>query len=1037
MNNVDKWPLILAGPILRRVETKLVAVWIALTKPAKVRVDVWEGSKEMPAKNDEKPYHSGEAQTRRIGDNLHIAVVMVKFPGEKALSPGKIYSYNVKFPDVADKPDLHSLGLLKDNGNIKKNLILGYEIDFLPSFALPPNKITELKILHGSCRRTDAQWEDGLAWIDKIISENRNEDAVIEAKQRPHQLFLTGDQIYADSVSASLLPQLIDSGEELLGGNEFLPTEWSKESGNKEKYWKANRKNFPPGFRDRLIDTEARFTSGDVQNHLISFGEYAAMYLYVWSNALWDLDKLEGFEDILRKIDELPPTWGAIFHKRHSDMMKANYRDYVFDEKIMEKSLNLFLNEKVLGNFTKDELKAVVKYIDAEDMKATMTIDDIINKYSLGNKEKSVLEEPVKKITVFINNTRSNEELEGFKKFFSYFKGWFKQLYHECAHYERQKDESRKFYGEWPNHVPTILNVRRALANIPTYMMADDHEVTDDWNLNAMWCNRTFTSPLGRTILRNGMLACALFQNWGNNPEKYARESYWFSIDKKFIIGLDEEKISNDLKTVFSNQKSYTGNQKATLSDKAILKKQAEGEWLLSDPANGNEFLIRKYGKKDAETVRVIGNPHAALLDRVEKLFPGGSGASPTEDALKTASEIDHLLGLDQARVEGEDGRWRLPENRTPPLKWHFSVEGPKHKVLVLDNRTRRSFVSYVGPLSNLSEKAMEEQIPPGPLPEGKEVLFVVAPLPIFWPSILEELINPLAYRFFDLKDYRDGGPNVRSGMIGTNPDAIEGWSNDPPSLEALLKRLAPYRQVVLLSGDVHYASSQVISYWNKDEYKQGKKPARFAQLISSGMRNIMPDYIQTISRTFPMAQNILRSKIGAERLGWDKSEKSLLIFKSGVTLPPVLAAKLNESPVLLPTYGWPKGTKINRDPDWAWRNEPVIDQRPEEDRPQTTQYLSIADEPNLDVYAKITAKHAEQMSQLPNTRQILFAVNLGMVTFEKSGETLTAIHDIYAVPFIADLKNKEPQPYELFTQHKIALVAPDNLKKPVIGGKL
>src|SRR5262249_34694990 len=32
--------------------------------------------------------------------------------------------------------------------------------------------------------------------------------------------------------------------------------------------------------------------------------------------------------------------------------------------------------------------------------------------------------------------------------------------------------------------------VRRALANIATYMICDDHEVTDDWYLNRLWCNR-------------------------------------------------------------------------------------------------------------------------------------------------------------------------------------------------------------------------------------------------------------------------------------------------------------------------------------------------------------------------------------------------------------------------------------------------------------------------------------------------------------------------------------------------------------------
>jgi hypothetical protein len=32
--------------------------------------------------------------------------------------------------------------------------------------------------------------------------------------------------------------------------------------------------------------------------------------------------------------------------------------------------------------------------------------------------------------------------------------------------------------------------VRRILANIPTYMMFDDHDITDDWNITREWNER-------------------------------------------------------------------------------------------------------------------------------------------------------------------------------------------------------------------------------------------------------------------------------------------------------------------------------------------------------------------------------------------------------------------------------------------------------------------------------------------------------------------------------------------------------------------
>lgn len=64
--------------------------------------------------------------------------------------------------------------------------------------------------------------------------------------------------------------------------------------------------------------------------------------------------------------------------------------------------------------------------------------------------------------------------------------------------------------------------VRRALANVPTYMIFDDHDVSDDWNLNRAWCQRVLGSTLGYQVVRNAMLAYALFQAWGNTPEQFA-----------------------------------------------------------------------------------------------------------------------------------------------------------------------------------------------------------------------------------------------------------------------------------------------------------------------------------------------------------------------------------------------------------------------------------------------------------------------------------------------------------------------------------
>lgn len=48
--------------------------------------------------------------------------------------------------------------------------------------------------------------------------------------------------------------------------------------------------------------------------------------------------------------------------------------------------------------------------------------------------------------------------------------------------------------------------------------------MTDDWNFSQFWKNRVYTTSLGIQILRNGMMAYTIFQDWGNVPSEYPYE---------------------------------------------------------------------------------------------------------------------------------------------------------------------------------------------------------------------------------------------------------------------------------------------------------------------------------------------------------------------------------------------------------------------------------------------------------------------------------------------------------------------------------
>ena len=422
-------PLILSGPILRRVEPSLVAVQVALSQSCTVKLSLWENQiKTSDAKDTNIWFRSPDpgAKSVRIGDQLHMCVVTVRLPEAKTLVPERLYSYDLELTPTGQttKQNFKSLGLLANDpanadpdGDNTKRLALGYEVDLLPCVVLPPKELTDFRLIHGSCRDTDTPFPDGLAWLDDLLS---GEQAYKSPLKRPHQLFLTGDQIYADEAAAPLIVMLNEVGRTLIG-KEQLPI-IAKPDLTKTTAIDADTLHFPPRRRHNIVVNEGGMTTTDGASHLMSFGEFCAMYLFVWNNEVWP---------------EFPP-----FEKTQPD--GTNVRTF--------------------------ELPA-----------------------DWNTQVGAVLSNAIEK--------RDNGELVEIEEY-------------TLETYNRdiaRLTELRR----------TLPKVRRALANIPTYMIFDDHEITDDWFLNPTWRDRVLTAPLGSAIIRNGMLAYSLFQGWGNDPVKF------------------------------------------------------------------------------------------------------------------------------------------------------------------------------------------------------------------------------------------------------------------------------------------------------------------------------------------------------------------------------------------------------------------------------------------------------------------------------------------------------------------------------------
>ena len=785
-------PVVLAGPIVRRVEPRLCSFWIALRDPADtVTATIWRGIQVAGASagtvaSGDARVASASVATRRFGKQLHVALVTIKIPSPAPpLTPGTIYAYDIQ----VGAQGLKQLGLLSNETadsippevrpHRALGLALGYVDGRLPSFVTPPPLIEQTRLAHCSCRNTIGPGFDALAWLDDVI-----EAKLTDPIERPQQLFMTGDQIYADDLSSALLFMISGLASQIVGSNEQLHVVTTPPSGTPlDKRFDATIDNFPPNRRHKVVVELGGYTTGDGHNHLLSFGEYAAMYLAAWSPRVWSA---LGTPDQI--FLPLPPDAIQLWP--------------FFDEPEKAKPFNGDVR------LLRDRAKAANSGFASQVARAVL----------------------------------------------------FRQ---------------------------SVPHIARALANVATYMIFDDHDVTDDWNLNKKWTNRVYSKEFGRQIVRNAVMAYGLFQGWGNDPVAFE-----------------------------------TGKNKE-------------------------------------------------LLDEVERLY-AGSGPYPVAGSTE---RIDTLAGVTGAAFGQQ-------------AVWNYIVPAPKMQVVVLDTRTRRKFTGqgYLPPdLVGLNRDA---QLPAGPFTDGRELVFVVSAAPVLGPDIIDSLGWPAAQVAIDVVHVGKGldGSGTQKANVGVEKYDAEGWSTNDLAREDLLKRLATYPRVVILSGDVHFACSVTLDY-----YKTGvTAPSRIVQLTSSPARNQFKAVVKLLLRQNAMLQRV-ETEFSTSRLAW--TGPSSLVVPPGQFVSPGRRSRMKRSPALLPADGWPAATAFPSDkpPDWRWRLTVQRDPRGESALPTALrqQLFPAADELNesnaLPAYRNIATRHqTAAATRFEFLRQMIFKSNIGIVRLSK-----------------------------------------------------
>ncbi|MGW1529611.1 hypothetical protein ACWCP5_41060, partial [Streptomyces sp. NPDC002159] len=86
----------------------------------------------------------------------------------------------------------------------------------------------------------------------------------------------------------------------------------------------------------------------------------------------------------------------------------------------------------------------------------------------------------------------------------------------ETLNTDKALETRRKKYEEQANTLAqfaiSVPKIRRLMANLPVYMIFDDHDITDDWNISNDWMQKVGNAPLGRHVIANGLTAYWAFQ---------------------------------------------------------------------------------------------------------------------------------------------------------------------------------------------------------------------------------------------------------------------------------------------------------------------------------------------------------------------------------------------------------------------------------------------------------------------------------------------------------------------------------------------
>jgi hypothetical protein len=414
-----KLPLVLAGPIVRRAQPDAVWFWIACSEKITNCTPVITVYNRDGSVNVERmALEPAPPRVIRLGERLWVALVVAR-PKNQKFKPGLTYGYDL---------------VITDGGSSTKNLLQRLGVAY-PPFDRPTFQLGSKRLVHGSCRRPGGYGSDASVVFDKWVAREVGAGA---KGNRPSAMFLTGDQIYADDVAYPLFRAVRSLADDLFGYDEHLPLPAATGSISTAQLavndWRGPR-NLPKGvpdakLEDWIVSARARLTRHPPK-------PAGGTKLDISHVSHW--------------MDKVPQAGSAGEPSRSP---------------VPPKVANVDVPGRI-GFSTEDGQGHLLSFAEFAAMYLLVWNPDLWARY--------VQEEPGSK-------DDDTDNLTGF--------------------------------------TAAAAAARRLLANMPTYMLFDDHEITDDWNLDGDWSTAT-NNAMARRIISNGLAAYWAFQGWGNDPDQF------------------------------------------------------------------------------------------------------------------------------------------------------------------------------------------------------------------------------------------------------------------------------------------------------------------------------------------------------------------------------------------------------------------------------------------------------------------------------------------------------------------------------------